>query len=130
MRAFTNSELSAMRQTQTSAMMDTCVVLIHGSGAIDAYGNPSAGYSEGSPVRCGYHPGSSREVQQGNETVLVDATLRLPVGTVINSRDRVRLTHRFGEVLATPLLFDVMGQPAQGPSGLLVNLRRVTDESQ
>lgn len=130
MRALTSSELAAMRQTQESAMMDTCIVLTHGSGATDAYNTPSDGYSEGSPVRCGYRPGSTREVQQGNETVLVDATLRLSVGTAINSRDRVRLTHRFGEALATPLLFAVVGQPAQGPSGLVVNLRRVTDEGQ
>lgn len=107
-------------------MMDTCVIYTHSDGATDAYGSPSVTYSAGSAVACGYKPSSTREVQQGNETVIIDAQLRLAIGTAIGSRDRVQLTKRYGDSI-TPILFDVTGQPAQGPSGIVVNLRRVTD---
>lgn len=127
MRTFTSSELSGFRRTQAAAMMDTCTILSHSSGAANAYGKPADSYVEGVPGPCGYKPRSIREVQQGNETVVIDAELRLPIGTVIKSTDRIRLIKRYGETLATPLLFAVAGQPAQGPSGLVVSLRRVTD---
>lgn len=108
-------------------MMDTCTILTFSTGAANGYGKPAVSYAEGSPIICGYRPRSTREVQQGNETVIIDGELRLPITTAIKSTDRVRLTKRFGETLATPLLFSVIGQPAQGPSGLVVSLRRVTD---
>lgn len=127
MRVFSSSELSSFRRTQDGAMMDTCTILTQSAGATDGYGNPADSYSEGSPLDCGYKPRSSREAQQGNETVLIDAELRLPVATTIKSADKVKLTKRYGETLTTPLIFYVVGQPAKGPSGLVVNLRRVTD---
>ncbi len=128
MRSFTLAELAALRRTQTSAMMDTCVILSHSAGATDAFGNPTDIYVAGESVPCGYKPRSTREAQQGNETVLIDAEMRLPVMTVIKATDRVRLLRRYGETLAVPLLFSVVGQPAQGPSGLVVNLRKVTHD--
>lgn len=107
--------------------MDTCVIMSHSAGAANNYGKPADIYVDGAPTACGYKPRSTREAQQGNETVIIDAELRLPIGTAVKAADRVRLTKRYGEALATPLLFSVIGQPAQGPSGLVVNLRRVTD---
>ena len=107
-------------------MMDTCTLLIYSAGATDAYGTPGDTYVETSVLACGYKPTGTREVQQGNEAVLIDGELRLPIGTTIKSTDRIRLVTRYGEAI-TPLLFAVIGQPAQGPSGLVVKLRKVTD---
>lgn len=114
------------RRTQEGAMMDTCVIMAFADGAINDYGNPSNVYTDGSPTICGYKPTGTREVQQGNETVLIDAELRLPIATVIKPTDQVRLIKRFGESI-TALTFAVVGQPARGPSGLVVKLARVTD---
>lgn len=103
-------------------MLDTCIVHSYSAGATDSYGVPGAGYTAGQPVQCGYKPRSSREVQQGNETVKIDAELRLPYGTAIKSLDRVELTHRYGDALTPTLLFEVAGQPAIGLSAVVVNL--------
>lgn len=107
-------------------MMDTCIIMAFADGATNDYGNPSDVYTDGAPTICGYKPTGTREVQQGNETVLIDAELRLPIATAIKSTDKVRLTKRFGESI-TALTFAVVGQPARGPSGLVVKLRRATD---
>ncbi|MCB0106904.1 MAG: hypothetical protein KDE53_13375 [Caldilineaceae bacterium] len=115
-----------MRATQQSSMMDTCVVMTYNAGITDTYGNSGSSYIDTSPVICGYKPTGTREVQQGNETVMIDGELRLPIGTTIKSTDRIRLVTRYGEAI-TPLLFSVVGQPAQGPSGIVVKLRKVTD---
>lgn len=106
----------------TLTMLDTCIVHSYGAGATDTYGVPGASYTAGAPTACGYKPRSSREVQQGNETVKVDAELRLPYGTAIKSLDRIELTHRYGDALNPTLLFEVVGLPAIGLSAIVVNL--------
>jgi len=41
--------------------------------------------------------------------------------------DRVRVTHRYGEALGSPLVFDAIGEPRHGPSALLLDLRTTTE---
>lgn len=103
-------------------MQDTCVIQYATSGAANAYGVPTVAYTAGTPTPCGYKARSSKEVQQGNETVIIDAELRLPYGTDIKSNARVTLTHRFGVELAIKPTFNVIGEPEQGFSAIVVNL--------
>jgi hypothetical protein len=127
MRDLQSSERAALRVYQVETLQDTCIVQTRSEAATDPYGEGGATYTPGSPIRCGYKARSSREVQQGNETVLIDGELRLPHGTAIVSLDRVQVTKRYGETLTPPLLFYVVGQPAIGVSGVVVSLKRVTD---
>lgn len=106
----------------TATMLDTCIIHRRNAATANAYGIPGATYTAGQPVQCGYKARSSREVQQGNETVIVDAELRLPYGTQIASLDRVEVTHRYGDALTPTLLFNVVGQPAIGLSAIVVSL--------
>lgn len=117
-----------MQRTQQGAMMDLCRIGDYAAGAGNAYGQKPGTYTDRDYTTvCGYDPTASGEMLQGNETVTIDAALRLPVATVIDSRDRVTLLERFGTALAIPLVFYVYGNPEQGPSGLVVKLRRVND---
>ena len=129
MRAFTSDELERMQAAQGDAMQDTCVRLAYGSSSTDDYGMPVATYTAGEAMSCGFDPTAKEEAMDGTQVVMTDAKLRLPIGTTLDHRDRIRITHRFGVALASPPTFEIIGEPERGPSGLVLNLRLVTDGS-
>lgn len=124
MRNFSNSELSGMARTQEGAMMDSCLIFAHSSGALNAYGKKADVYAAGVASICGFDATGSGEVLQGTEVLTIDAAIRLPVDTVIDDRDRIQVTKRFGKPV-TPIMFDVVGLPEMGPSGIVAKVRRV-----
>ncbi len=77
-------------------------------------------------IKAGLKP-LSREIVVYSQVRQVDGQLRLPLDTVLDSRDRVLLLTRHGRALTTPLLFDLLGAPVPGPSGLVVLVEEVTD---
>lgn len=129
MRAFTSTELSRMQDTQESAMQDTCKVGVYSSGSTDGYGVPNPTYTYGSALQCGLEHVRPREVQASGQVAVISARLRLPIGTLIATRDRIQVTHRYGAALASAQVFEIVGPPERGPSGLVVNLMVVTDGS-
>lgn len=124
MRAFGSEELERLGLTQVAAMQDRCVLEV-ASSAPNAYGYGQA-YSDGAAPACGLHMSPSREVMESGQVAMPDARLRLPLGTNVTGVDRVRITHRYGALLSTPLVYDVIGLPERGPSGLQLNLRLST----
>lgn len=124
---FTAAELTALETDQEAHMMDTCIIGSY-HAVPDGYGVPTATYRAGNPVICGFSENARREVQSRGEVVMVDAVLRLPVGTVIDSRDRITITHRFGSELAFKPVYNIVGAPRLGASGLLLNLALVTED--
>lgn len=127
MRHFTTTELARMQGLQESAMQDTCVVLTHQANTGD-YGYGVPGYASGVPIPCGFNP-KAREVMGDTEIALTDGSLRLPLNTAVTNLDRVILTHRFDVQLVPGEVYEIMGVPERGPSGLRLNLRVVTDGS-
>ncbi len=134
MLPFTIGELDQMQATQEAAMMDSCVLLKRSDGASDGYGYPGALWTESAPLSCGLDVGA-RLIASGGEAMgqtqapLSDARLRLPIGTDITQIDRLKVTHRFGVVLASPVMYSVIGVRKQGPSGLVLDLRLVINEA-
>jgi hypothetical protein len=122
-------DIVLMRADQALSRWDTCRRLVYTAGAVNAYGMPEPPtYVRGDAITCGLDMRSSaREVMNGTQVVLADARLRLSVNTTLDNRDRIEITQRFGEVLATPLVYEIIGEPERGPSGLVVNLRLATD---
>ena len=118
-------ELTGLQTTQAGHMMDTCVRLVY-SSALDAYNIPQPTYTPGDTLACGFNPSPSRELM--NQVPEVEAVLRLSVDTVLDVRDRIRVTQRFGAAV-TNEDYEIAGQPRRGPSGLLVPLKKVTDGS-
>lgn len=130
MRAPTEAQLARMQDAAEAAMWDTCVILEYDGDAVDNYGQPAPEYTPRVPsVACGFNANLHREVMQGSQVVLTDAVLRLPIDTEMDNRDRVQISHRHGVELDDPPQYELIGEPARGPSALVLNLRLVTDGS-
>jgi len=125
MEAFTATNLSRMRTTQESAMQDVCEILGY-SSVVDTYGNPKPRYTAVATVACGFQHVRPREVLDTGELAMVDAKLRLPIETDIETHDRIRMTKRFGETLATAEVYEIIGPKLRGPSGVVLSLRIAT----
>lgn len=130
MDAFSLVELAAMQAAQEAGMMDSGVLLAHVPGGTDEYGIPVDTWVEGAVIACGYD--GRRHIETGvpagtdaTQVALTDGRLRLPIDTVFDNLDRFRLTERFGVMLASPILFEFVGEPRRGPSGLLIDVKLV-----
>jgi len=124
---FGNEQLSVFTHMQESVMMDTCIIHDHSAAAVNEFGNPTNTYTaRGEATICGFKRVGSAEMLQGNESPTIDAELRLPRATLIDALDRVQLTKRYGTVMPTPLLFDVVGVAIPGPSAILLSLKAVS----
>ena len=125
--------LASLRKSYDWLMSDTCTLILRGESTADDYGLPTVVWTEGAGIACGLDLGGgsgakhSRQVQPGTFVPVYDARLRLPIGTDVLNLDRVRVTHRHGEALATGLLFSVIGEPMRGPLGLVLLLKTVTE---
>ena len=127
MTAIRDGELTRMQAVQYHHMMDSCRILAY-STADDAYNIPQDSHTAGSEIRCGFDPSGWKEAQEESEVPIMQPTFRLPFGTAVNSRDRIRLTKRFGEAI-TPEDYEIIGGVERGPSGLVANTKLVTDGS-
>jgi hypothetical protein len=125
MTAFTTDELTAMRSAQQAHMMDTYVPQVY-SRAFDAFGQEVVTFTDGTASACGLdmRPGSERHTP-GNTLTEYDATIRVAVGSTLTTKDRVKVTKRFGETLSTPLVFEIVAPLQLGPSGCRFALKRV-----
>lgn len=123
---FTAAELTGQRAAQDLHMMDTCYIQVY-SASMNSFGEPVAVYTEAlTSTACGLdmRPGSERH-EADKSTTEWDATIRLPIATSITARDRIRVTARFGEALASPIVFSVAAPIQRGPSGIRLQLKRV-----
>lgn len=127
MRALTETQLSRMQAHANESMWDTCELLQRDANAVNVYGVPEPMYVSAGTSECGFQTPRHVEVMGTSQVPMFDAVLRLPIDTVITNVDRVRITHRHGVEQDTPLTYHIVGEPAKGPSGLLLNLRLVTD---
>lgn len=124
MRAFTTRELERMQTAQEDGMMDECELLIRTERSQDEYGMPVVQWVSGAVCACGLENRRSDETLNA-EADLFDAQLRLPLDTDLSRVDRLRVTRRFGVLLDQAEEYDLVGETQRGPSGLLVNARRV-----
>jgi hypothetical protein len=117
-----------MRSTQDSAMQDVCRVGAY-TATDDAYNLPSVTYVYGAEITCGLELVNPAEEHASGEVPVIDARLRLPIGTTIDERDRIRIEQRYNESLTDPQIFEIEGPVKRGPSGLVLDLRLVDDGS-
>jgi hypothetical protein len=128
MEAFSTDELAGMQATQESAMMDVCDILRMANGGADSYGKSRrVWFTIYGEVPCGFGYPSPRESLGLAQVPQVDATLRLPLETDITNLDRITVTHRFGVEEADPATYELAGPIKQGPSGIQIGMRRVTN---
>lgn len=126
MNKFTADELAHMQATQTGAMQDTCSIGVY-SMTRDSYGAEIAVYTYGADLFCGYDPTGGRESRRATMTPLdVSATVRLPIGTSISRRDRIKIKKRFGVAISPEIVLSIVSEPERGPSGLVIMADEVT----
>ena len=120
-----------MQDTQESAMQDTCQIKSRMETGYDDYGYPIASYKIIYVGACGFDASANKEVMLGTQVAVVDAQIRLPLSSLddFDNLDRIKITYRFGDEAEDPQTFEVLGLPERGPSGLVLNLRLVTDGS-
>jgi hypothetical protein len=133
MRAFDTVELSRLRSEQVSSLQDTGVHLIRWI-ALGANNEQVETFDDGEEYACGFEPvDQSEQVFDASPAgevlgVIRAARLRLPLSAVgvVTDGDRWRLTERFGSVLAEPLIFQIVGEPRPGITGVELDLREVS----
>ena len=125
------SDLAAMQRDAVSSMNDTCELLAHGTGAVDAYGKPVSTYAVIGTSACGVEHanaigegGRPSEALGKTEVPRMTRQLRLPLTADVNHLARVRVTHRHGVAVVAPELYEVVGLPQRGPSGFVAEIRR------
>jgi hypothetical protein len=125
MNAFSATELSRMRSTQESAMMDYGAVIGY-TFTLNSFGEEVASVPVERATILGLEmrPGSIRE-DPDKTPVVYDATARLPITTTVGPKDQLKVTKRFGETLATALTFNLVGTVQRGPSGIRLLLQKV-----
>ena len=126
MSTLSTLELTQMRADQAGHYNDTCIVQTH-SSTQNLVNEPVASWTDGSAISCGFEMTGGDERQQADGTLLVvDAIVRVPIGTTVTEVDRVKITKQHGSTLGTALVFSVIGKPQRGPSALVIDLQRVT----
>jgi hypothetical protein len=131
MRDFTTGELEAMQSTQQVAMQDQAQLLERSSASDDDYGLPVETFTAGTLYDCGLDPSAMDEGMDETEVVMMDAKLRLPLSAQddLDNVDRIKITKRFGVTLTAQPVYEIVGDPERGPSGLVLNLKLLTDGS-
>lgn len=130
--AISPSQLRQMRRSNTERMMDR-VVIINYTVSKDATGQEIKTYTDDLTIDCGFgfSPFKFRSRELGtlgaeeSSEILVRARVSIEHQDRINTTTRLRLTHRYGVKLATPQTYEVQGFNEVGPSGMVINLKRV-----
>jgi head-tail adaptor len=123
---FTAADLVSMRAAQDGHMLDTCDIQAI-STTTDSFGQVVESWpSDASDIACGLDMRPGAERHGADKTVVeYDATVRLPIGTTVDLRSRIRVTKRFNESLSTPLVFGIAAPIQRGPSGVRLLLKRI-----
>jgi len=121
---FSKNELANMRAAQTAHMMDECTIQRYSQ--VYTSGERIATYTDDpSSIMCGLDMQPGRENHRQDMTAVTwDATLRLPLDTLIDPKDRIKIVKRFGEDI-TPLVYRIESPIWHGASGLRLRLKRV-----
>ena len=123
---FDATDIANMRSCQTIHMIDVAVLQVY-SASISSFGEDTPTYTDAaSSINCGLDMRPGTERHNANYILVeYDATLRVPVDFSFNLRDRIKITKRLGETLATALVFEIVGPRQLGASAARLLLKRV-----
>jgi len=128
--AWLDDDLAGMRITQDLSMLDLCDIMTYTAGAINDYGKPvPATWVSSGTTECGF--GYIRNVNSAeapDQVATMRTVLRLPLDSVVTTRDRIELMSRFGEEI-TSEFYRILGEIRRGPTCLTCDLAMVTDGS-
>jgi hypothetical protein len=123
MNALTTAEMTRIKAAQAETFRDTCQIgtltVTHGS----VYETES--YSYATAIACGFKAGGGKETADGSQTAINSASVRLPFGTTVTSKDRIKLVSRFGTALAAAVEYKILGAPETGPTAITLQLQAI-----
>ncbi len=124
---FSTGELNGLKATNELHMWHLCKILDRDISGQDAHGQQTVEWVSRGQFPMGLKMTPGREVQVGRETVIIDALARLPMAARphISQDNRLEVVKWFGQTVTVPELWDVVGLPAVGPSGFVVQVIRV-----
>jgi len=125
----TEAQLEDAREDVAATLWDTCTLhyAVEPTGSeLDSFGQPKGTVTASAALACGVEFKPAREpiLLPSGEAVVLDARIRLPLGTVLESKDQVWVTHLQTEALAEAMVFEVVGTPRPGRLLLVADLRR------
>jgi head-tail adaptor len=124
---FTSTDLTNMRLSQTDRMQDKCYLQARSVTPNSMNEQVESWADTGSEISCGLEMKSGSESHRPeNVVVQYDAVLRLPITTTVTELQRIRVTKRYAEALATPLVFDIVSPIQRGPSAIRILLKKVS----
>jgi len=125
MRQISSSEVSRIRTSQLETLHDVCVIQTFSSSGSNTFGETVGSWTSGCPIACGLWENGGVKSYQGNVILTeADATLRLPSGTAITTKNYVKVTYLYGSAVSGSLIYSVYSEPKNGLSGLVVELKR------
>jgi len=125
MRTLNDYTYNRIQTSQEETFLDTgyisTVTITSGS-----YGEPIESKTSGSPIFCSFHWTGGKETWKEPVNYLkADAILKIPTNTQVTQKDLFTLTKQKTETLSVPLIFQVVSNPRNSISGIIIDLKRV-----
>ena len=120
------NQLSHFRERQALSLMDTCHRLVYSSSQNDYNETITVWTENNTDIPCGLdmRPGEERN-RDKDVVVSYDATIRLALTVALDEKDKIKITKRFGEAIAT-IEFEIAAPAQRGPSGLRYLLKKIS----
>lgn len=120
-----------LRTIQALAFCDKCRILVF-SEAYDDIGNTAENYTAGSEIACRYMTGAAvaaqgYEILAQSEIPRNSTWLALPLGTTVQTMDRIRITERQGADVDQVEDYEVASPVVIATTAIVVRLRPVDD---
>lgn len=128
MSALSTAEMSSMRADFETTMHDRCIVAPYSGSKKRTSPEPNDPVSwdySGEAIACGLDYSSRAKIPGTQVPADAEGTIRIPHGTVIDQKARIRLTQRNGDDLAPAWDFEILGLPRAGMTGIQVYVKRV-----
>lgn len=125
---FSPTDLLGMRRTQEAYMSHRARFLPWTPVQDPKSGQMVNTWTADGETECGVHFTPQAGVLEGTEgTVIANYRIRLPIDMLgrATALCRYEIIAAFGETLSPTWMLEQVGPPAPGPSGILVNARRV-----
>lgn len=107
-------------------MQDECVVCRFSSVRNSINEETGVTNAESEATACSLDMRAGSERHGANYSMIgFDATVRLPIDTVVDERDEILVTKRFGESLDTPIRFNVAGPVQRHATAIRLLLKKV-----
>lgn len=127
MSYITPTQASAQRLITAPTFTDTARWLDETEGSGDyGYSNPT--YPASTSFACSFQGKAAKDMQQQSQVPSADADLYYALGTILESGDRVTITHLLGEAVTTPQTYSIVGGPFIRHNLIHAQLSLVTEE--